>query len=136
MIPKIIKNEEEYRKVLARIEDLMGSDPNTPEGDELELLATLVDLYEKETCPIADGGGRRFKLYQELYMKKEWSINKDIIEQCYEMMAWHRLVLWQKIIQSEPKRAKSTGIQSELMDIVEQQQKEWNELICQSYANE
>jgi HTH-type transcriptional regulator/antitoxin HigA len=48
MIPKIIKNEEEYRKVLARIEDLMGSDPNTPEGDELELLATLVDLYEKE----------------------------------------------------------------------------------------
>jgi hypothetical protein len=64
-------------------------------------------------------------------MKKEWSINKDIIEQCYEMMAWHRLVLWQKIIQSEPKRAKSTGIQSELMDIVEQQQKEWNELICQ-----
>lgn len=52
MIPKIIKNEEEYRKVLARIEDLMGSDPNTPEGDELELLATLVDLYEKETCPI------------------------------------------------------------------------------------
>lgn len=30
MIPKIIKNEEEYRKVLARIEDLMGSDPNTP----------------------------------------------------------------------------------------------------------
>jgi HTH-type transcriptional regulator/antitoxin HigA len=52
MIPKIIKNERDYEAALARINDLMDADPNTPEGDELELLVTLVELYEKATCPI------------------------------------------------------------------------------------
>jgi HTH-type transcriptional regulator/antitoxin HigA len=47
MIPRVIKTEKDYEKVLARINDLMDADPGTPEGDELELLVTLVELYEK-----------------------------------------------------------------------------------------
>lgn len=52
MKPKIIKNEKEYDQALSRIDELMDAEPGTLEGDELELLATLVELYEKEAHPL------------------------------------------------------------------------------------
>jgi HTH-type transcriptional regulator/antitoxin HigA len=52
MIPKVIKTEKDYEGALARINDLMDSDPGTPAGDELELLVTLVELYENAKHPI------------------------------------------------------------------------------------
>jgi len=52
MINKIIKTEKEYNKVLSRIDLLMDAEPNTPEGDELELLVTLIELYEDKKYPI------------------------------------------------------------------------------------
>lgn len=52
MVPKVIKTEKEYESALARINDLMDADPGTPEGDELDLLVTLVELYEKAKHPI------------------------------------------------------------------------------------
>jgi HTH-type transcriptional regulator/antitoxin HigA len=52
MIPKVIKNEKDYNAALTQINTLMDSVPGTPEGDELELLVTLVELYEKEAHPI------------------------------------------------------------------------------------
>jgi len=52
MIYKIIKNEGDYQIALARIDELMDAEPNTPEGDELELVVTLVELYEEKKYPI------------------------------------------------------------------------------------
>lgn len=52
MISKIIKTEKDYERALARVNDLMDADPDTREGDELELLVTLVELYEKAKHPI------------------------------------------------------------------------------------
>ena len=52
MFPKVIKTDVEYEAALSRIEELLDADPGTPEGDELELLATLVELYEKAAHPI------------------------------------------------------------------------------------
>lgn len=52
MIPKIIKTETDYDQALERIAALMDAVPGTPEGDELELLVTLVELYEKIVHPI------------------------------------------------------------------------------------
>lgn len=52
MTCKIIKTEEDYQKVLSRVDELMDAEPNTPEGDELELLVTLVELYEEKKYPI------------------------------------------------------------------------------------
>lgn len=46
------KTEKDYERALARINDLMDADPGTPEGDELESLATMVELYEEENYPI------------------------------------------------------------------------------------
>jgi len=41
-----IRNKDDHRQAVARIEALMSAAPNTPEGDELDVLATLVDAYE------------------------------------------------------------------------------------------
>jgi HTH-type transcriptional regulator/antitoxin HigA len=52
MKPKLIKNAREYRMALRRIERLMDARRGTSQGDELELLATLVELYEDEHAPV------------------------------------------------------------------------------------
>ena len=52
MKAKVIKNAKEHDAALARIEELMDARPHTPQGDELELLAALVELYEAEAYPI------------------------------------------------------------------------------------
>ena len=45
---KVIKTEEEYEAALERIEELFDADENSPEEDELELLAMLTECYEDE----------------------------------------------------------------------------------------
>jgi antitoxin component HigA of HigAB toxin-antitoxin module len=49
---KMIKNESDYHAALARLSVLMQAQVGTPEGDELELLALLIESYEKEHYPI------------------------------------------------------------------------------------
>ncbi len=41
-----IRTEQDHIAAVARIEKLMSAAPDTPEGDELDVLATLVDAYE------------------------------------------------------------------------------------------
>lgn len=53
MKPKIIKTKRDYKAAMARIDEIFDSAPGTPEGDELELLSTLVELYESKAFPIA-----------------------------------------------------------------------------------
>jgi HTH-type transcriptional regulator/antitoxin HigA len=52
MKPKLIKTETDYKAALARIDQIFDAKPGTPEGDELDLLATLVELYEDKAFPI------------------------------------------------------------------------------------
>jgi len=52
MKPKVIKTEAEYAAALARIDKLMDTRPQTPQGDELELLSLLVHDYEDRVFPI------------------------------------------------------------------------------------
>ena len=47
-----IKTETDYRAALSTIEELWQSDVNTPEGDRLDILITLVDAYEAVHHPI------------------------------------------------------------------------------------
>jgi HTH-type transcriptional regulator / antitoxin HigA len=49
---KVIKNEKEYQKALNRLEKIFNAKKGTKEGDELELLALLIDKYEQEKYPI------------------------------------------------------------------------------------
>jgi HTH-type transcriptional regulator / antitoxin HigA len=48
---KPIRTTADYEAALARIDALAGATPESPEEDELALLADLVDEYEK-TFPI------------------------------------------------------------------------------------
>ena len=41
-----IRSERDHQDAVQRIEVLMGAKPGSVEGDELDLLATLVDAYE------------------------------------------------------------------------------------------
>lgn len=43
---KPIKTRRDYEAALAAIEGLMGAKRNTPEGDRLDVLVTLVEAYE------------------------------------------------------------------------------------------
>ena len=43
-----IRTEADYRAALADIDQLMDAAPNTPEGDRLDVLTTLVEAYESE----------------------------------------------------------------------------------------
>lgn len=45
---KVIKTEGEYDLALTRIDELFDAEPNTEEHDEVELLITLVKLYEQK----------------------------------------------------------------------------------------
>ena len=47
-----IKSEADYGAALAEIETLMHAGRDTPEGDRLDVLATLVQAYEAEHHPI------------------------------------------------------------------------------------
>lgn len=49
---KLIKTEEDYRLVLNRLEVIFDAAIGTPESDEADVLALLVDEYEKQHYPI------------------------------------------------------------------------------------
>ena len=49
---KIIKTHKQYLQALKRLEGLFDAKANTSKGDELEILAIIIDEYEKKHFPI------------------------------------------------------------------------------------
>ena len=49
---KPICTEADYEQGLTRIDELMGSEYGSPEGDELDVLVTLVESWEDEHYPM------------------------------------------------------------------------------------
>ncbi len=49
---KPIRTEADHAGVLAEVERLWGSAIGTPEGDRLDMLATLIDAYEAQNYPM------------------------------------------------------------------------------------
>lgn len=47
-----IRNEKDYKKALERLEVIFDAKRGTKGGDELEILAILIDNYENENFPI------------------------------------------------------------------------------------
>jgi HTH-type transcriptional regulator/antitoxin HigA len=48
-----IKTDEDHRAALREIEALWGAAEGSPDGDHLDVLATLVEAYEERRWPIA-----------------------------------------------------------------------------------
>ena len=49
---KPIKTDADYRASLKEIESLMAARPDSPEGEKLDVLATLVEAYERKHYPL------------------------------------------------------------------------------------
>jgi HTH-type transcriptional regulator/antitoxin HigA len=49
---KPVRTAEDHRAALKEIESLMMAEMNTPEGDRLDILATLVEAYEARHFPM------------------------------------------------------------------------------------
>ena len=47
-----IKSEKDYQIALKEIERIFDAEPNTPNGDKLDILSTLVHAYEETHYPI------------------------------------------------------------------------------------
>ncbi len=51
-----IKTENDYKAALEEVEHLFNAAPNSPEGDRLEVLTTLIESYEEKhySIPLPD----------------------------------------------------------------------------------
>src|SRR6266851_1567805 len=49
---KPIRNQQDYEAALRRVESLWDSKDGSPECDELDVLVTLVEAYEREHFPV------------------------------------------------------------------------------------
>ena len=52
MTIKPIKTATDYIEVLQEVGNLMGAKINTPEGDNLDVLVTLIEAYEEKHHPV------------------------------------------------------------------------------------
>ncbi|HRQ05969.1 transcriptional regulator [Nitrosomonas sp. H1_AOB3] len=49
---KPIRTDTDYRTALKEVEMLMTAEPNTSEGDKLDILVTLIEAYEQKHFPL------------------------------------------------------------------------------------
>ncbi len=49
---KPIRTKADHERALREIERLWGAKPQTPDGDKLDVLATLVEAYEQKHFPM------------------------------------------------------------------------------------
>ncbi|MBK7374196.1 MAG: helix-turn-helix domain-containing protein [Ferruginibacter sp.] len=52
MTLKLLKTKKDYQAALDRLEVIFDAKPNTPQGDELEMLGFLIEKYEQDHYPI------------------------------------------------------------------------------------
>jgi len=71
---KPIKTEKDYQKALTRLEEIFDARPGTSEGDELDILALLIERYEDEHYPIEAPdpiAAIKFRMEQMGYKQKD-----------------------------------------------------------------
>lgn len=73
---KPIKNDEDYRAALKQIEGLMNAETDTPEGDMLDVLTTLVEAYERKAFPIEEADPIEVVKF---YMEQNGLTPKDLV---------------------------------------------------------
>jgi HTH-type transcriptional regulator/antitoxin HigA len=72
---KPIRTQRDYKAALADIERLFDAKPGTPDGDRLEVLATLVEAYEQQHYPMPPPDPVEAILY---YMESRGLSRKDL----------------------------------------------------------
>lgn len=49
---KPIKTEQDYQEALREVDRLIDAESNTPDGDKLDILVTLIEAYEEKNHPV------------------------------------------------------------------------------------
>ena len=49
---KPLKTEKDYKSALEHVRRLWNAEPETPDGDDLDVLITLIEAYEEKHYPI------------------------------------------------------------------------------------
>ncbi len=49
---KPIRSEADYQSALKEVESLMMAQPNTPDGEKLDVMVTLIEAYEAKNYPL------------------------------------------------------------------------------------
>ncbi|WP_292995215.1 transcriptional regulator [Nitrosomonas sp.] len=49
---KPIRTDTDYLAALKEVESLMMAEPNTPEGEKLDVLVTLIEAFERKQFPL------------------------------------------------------------------------------------
>ena len=75
---KPIRSEADYQAALKEIEKLLDSQPGTAEGDQLDVLVTLVEAYEVKNFPIPEPDDPVEVL--EYYMESRGLSRSDLIK--------------------------------------------------------
>ena len=71
---KPIRTQADYEDALAEVERLWGAKSGTPEGDRLDVVATLIEVYEAKHHPIDPPdpiGAIRFRIEQQSLTRKD-----------------------------------------------------------------
>jgi len=76
MTIKIIRNQEEYNEALQRFQELFFAKKGTPESDEADLLALVIEKYESENYQLADPDPIEYIKYR---MEKMGLKPKDLV---------------------------------------------------------
>ena len=51
---KVLKTEDDYNKASIRMMEIFHASPNTPEGDELDLLIVLIKDYDEKNFQLPE----------------------------------------------------------------------------------
>ena len=63
---KPIKTDSDYQEALKEIENLMMAEADTPEGEKLDIMVTMVQIYEAKLFPLTPLQKKRLTSLAEL----------------------------------------------------------------------
>jgi len=90
---KPIGTKADYRAALKEIESLMNAEADTPEGERLDVLATLVEAYERKHFPMDlpdPVGAIRFRMEQSGLSPKDLVPMIGQLNRVYEVLGRKR----------------------------------------------
>ena len=81
---KPIRTDADYRAALKEIEGLMMAKPDTPEGEKLDVLVTLLEAYERKNYPLdlpdpVEAIKKLKARYQRAVDTKDWDLMRSVL---------------------------------------------------------
>jgi len=114
---KPIRSAEDYELALNSIAELWGSPSGTPKGDHLDIIATLVDAYEREHFPIGTPSAEAITAFNEEQnqarnMRVEPQLTFQIVKNPAGLFSFRLLRAYEIVLRSETFATKDDAIRA------------------------